>query len=335
MPFNRLVLILLIACALSVSAHAQTAELREMATYTSSTSTLTQGFTQIINRTIEWDELAYGLVEKKIQPPFAKNRSKRLSVELRARYKELNDKLEKLSDSPKISIGPNTNQRIKNNLSAARLVRDMAYDSIVDGEKLVVAALNEDPDVFEQIQHLSIKRLFVHLKGQQSLLEDHIKIERKNSFTFYLANSYKTTTDILVLFLSSVLENPDHSLADISLMIDEAKTLHQQGKKYIEQGRKTARQQQDIYTLLPQKKEEMKKLKEVLIGILSQNAPASFNVEEKILDELLLFFADVSDPDNENKIDDILTDYINKITLLENERQRLAIDRQTKIANMK
>ena len=335
MAFKRLSFILLIACALTVKAQAQTADLREMATYISSTSKLTQGFTQILNRTIEWDELAHGLIEEKIKPSFAESKSKRLSVELRARYKELNDKLEKLSNAPKITIGEDANQRIENSLNAARLVRDMAYDSIVDGEKLLVAALNEDPNVFEHIQHLSLKRLFVHLKGQQSFLEDQIKIQHKNTFTYYLAQSYKATADILVLFLSSILETSDQSLANISLIIDQAKSLQKQGKNYIEQGRKIARQQQDILTLLPHKKEEMKQLKEILIGILSKNAPASFNVEEKILDEYLLFFADVSAPDNENNIDDILTDFVSKINLLENERQRLTIERQTKIANLK
>ncbi|NVK17585.1 MAG: hypothetical protein HWE30_02690 [Methylocystaceae bacterium] len=64
MHSQKLLVVLFMMCSFTLKAHAQTAELAKIATYTSSVNKITQGFSQIVNRTNEWDELAIALLEK-------------------------------------------------------------------------------------------------------------------------------------------------------------------------------------------------------------------------------------------------------------------------------
>ncbi|NVK17584.1 MAG: hypothetical protein HWE30_02685 [Methylocystaceae bacterium] len=273
-------------------------------------------------------------LKNKIDASFAELRSQRLSVELRSKYKELSDNLDNLPPAPKTSLGHNTNERVANTVLMAEISRDMSLDCIRDGEELITAALEGETDIFVQINQNTMKRLLGHFNSQLTLYENHLTLEKKSSFSYYLTQSYKASTELLILFLKTAINDTDLSHDSLQTMMEEAKVLHKNGQDYIDQGRKQTSQQRMIFTVIPAKNEEIKKMKEVLIEVLSQNVPASFHIEEKLLEELMTFFSFTNEQNGITDIDVVLNDFINKVTLLENERQRLALERQNKIANL-
>ena len=99
---------------------AQYEGIQEGAEYGARVNTITNGFMDIINRSMGWDDLAYGVLEGHVSGEYAQRKSRQLSVELRAAYRRLSDELRALPEPPVVPADPKTQARLRNLRSMAR-----------------------------------------------------------------------------------------------------------------------------------------------------------------------------------------------------------------------
>lgn len=133
-----------------------------------------------------------------------------------------------------------------------------------------------------------------------------------------------------VLILETAIKT--HETNDLQLLDavqPQLREIYEQGIAHVEDGRNAANEMRDYLALQQPRTDQESRLKEVLIDMLDDNVPEAFDVEERYL---IAFFQMGSSADilNESELDSLML----QVTLLEDERARLTLERQNAIAGL-
>ncbi len=309
---------------------AQYEGLQESAEYGERVTTITKGFMEIINRSMDWDDLAYGVLEGHVSDEYAQRKSRQLSIELRAAYRRLSDELRALPEPPAFAADPKIPARLRNLRSMARGAEDMAYSLIRSGEDLVEAAIAGAPGVFAELKTRGMEVLLGQLKQQLGMIDVAIAIEEEGRWVHHQYSAIKASTRMMTLFLQAAIEAAKAGdFQAINAIQPQVKALYEQGLIHIEDGRKNAVQQYRTVAAQLSETDFEQRLKKILAGIFADNVPEAFDIEERYLIEIFEFVSNI-----EMLNDDDIQDFMSKIALLEGERARLTLERQHKIAVM-
>ena len=312
----------------STAVSAQLDLIQEVAAYSRQVNQITQQFAGIVQRTIEYDNLAYDVLEGEVEGAAADRRLSELSKELWALHERGKGQLEALPAPPASIERADHRVRIENIRAMAVASEEMARSSISSGEELVQAAIAGDEDVFNRIEIRSTELVISQLRQQSALYDVHLSNDNDRQFNYYLTAAMKSETEALIAILGSTVERlrSDHATS-MTQIKPEVQAWIDQGLAYIETGRKVTRNALAHYRSAKPKNAAERHLQAVLIEILEGNAPRSFEVEAQILREI----AGLGERDFALEEDE-LDAFTVRLSGLERERARLVLERQQRLA---
>ena len=307
---------------------AQLDQVREGAAYAQRVNELNARFVSLINRTVEYDDLAYGIVAGDVSPSYARRQARKLSVELWSTYKTLTDELQGVRAPPASVEDRALRGRLSNLRSMVDTAKDMARSSIASGEGLVDAAISGDPGVLNESVIRNLKVITAQLKQQIALLDVQLAYEDEKSFNYPLTAAMKVGIEAIIVLLHASLEiYNEGTVEDLSDAKAGVERLIETGFEYVDTGRINARRlRRGLMAETPISSEE-ERMKRVLIDLLEHNIPRAFEVEERILLEISKL-AQTFELQSDEDLDAFLT----KISLLEQDRIQLLLERQRRIA---
>ena len=309
---------------------AQYEGIQEGAEYGVRVNTITAGFTDIINRSAGWDDLAYGVLEGHVSEEYAQRQSRQLSVELRAAFKRLSDELRALPEPPASAADPKIPFRLRNLRAMARGTEDMAYSFIRSGEDLVEAAIAGDPGVFVKLETRGLEIFLGQMKQQMALIDVSIAIEEEGRWVHHQYSAMKAGYGMLVLFLQAAIETTETGdFQEIKAIQPQVKVLYEQGLIHVEDGREHVLELHRNFAAYSPETDTERRFNEMLTELLADNMPKAFEVEERLLFEVFDFIANVEMLDEED-----IQDFTTKLVLLEEERVHLTLERQKRVAEM-
>lgn len=166
-------------------AHAQFEGLQQGAEYGVRVNTITRDFLALANRSIEYDDLAYSVLEGQVTKEYAQRKLQRLSVELRAIYTRLSDQLRSLPGPPTSVADPAIRGRLPNLRAMARNSEEFAESFISQGERLVEAAIAGEPGVFGELEVRGIKVLIGQFEQTMGAINVQLAYEQEGSWVYH------------------------------------------------------------------------------------------------------------------------------------------------------
>ncbi len=186
-------------------------DLRKGAAYLSAVNQLVAKVADLTNQTIEYDNLAGAVAEGKINSEFAQTQLRSLSARLRREHVKLQSQIDQLPPPPPDIRHKNISQSIK----YARRTLDELFSflklAIVDGEKIVDAALRGDDDILAKISERQLKAYLANVNRQIGTLQMEALNQKKGSISYYLYNflsEYYQTMIIPIKYQIQTLESP-------------------------------------------------------------------------------------------------------------------------------
>ncbi len=315
--------------ASSIAVSAQLDLIQQVAAYSRQVNQIAQQFAGIVNRTIEYDNLAYEVLEGKVAGEAADRRVRDLSAELWALHEQCKGQLKALPGPPSSIERPDLRARLANIRAMAEAFEEMARTSIASGEELVQAAIAGDEGVFDRIEIRSTELMIAQLRQQSALYDVHLSNDKDRQFNYYLTAAMKSETEALIVILGSTVERlRSGNVESLSEAKSEVQAWIDKGLAYIEAGQAVTRTALTRYRSATPKTAAEKHLQVILIEILEGNAQRSFDVEAQILREI----ADLGTQDflvEEAELDAFTA----RLTGLEQERARLVLERQQRLAS--
>ncbi len=333
LPATRLLFALfLLLAGPATGAFAQVDQVRQMAAYSQRVNGVAARFGELINRTMEYDNLAYGVVDGQVGAADARRQVGELSPALWADFERLNDELAAVPEPPVLPDIRKAEGLLRNVRDMARAARDSARDFIESGEKLVEAALLGDPSVLADLETRELERI-VALFGQQiALYEVQIAYATEGAWNYHLDGAVKTGLQALVLMVQATLQAAGEESFDTDLLDAErvkAEALIRDGLRQVAAGRASADKLRRQLAAAQGGTAEERRLTQVLVEIFDDNLPQAFDVEARALATLSEFVARYG-----FQSDQELEVFFTKYTELESERARLVLERQRRIAEL-
>ena len=312
----------------SFAALAQLNLVQEIAAYSRQVNQVTQHFAGIVNRTIEYDNLAYDVIEGKLTGDAADRRLQALSAELWALHGQGRGQLEALPGPPASVERQDYRVRLENIRAMADAAEVMARTSITSGEELVRAAIAGDADVFNRIEIRSTELMISQLRQQSALYDVHLANDNERQFNYYLTAAMKSETEALIVILDSIVRRLQSGNTEVTTSAKpEVQAWIDKGLSHIEAGRDTTRKALLRYRSASPRNAAEKQLLPILIEILEGNAQESFEVEAQILREIAALSAkDYLMEDGE------LDAFTVRLTELEQKRAQLVLERQQRLS---
>lgn len=312
--------------ALSQQAH----QIPELAAYSRQVNQIAVQYGKIFNRTIEYDSLAYSLFDGTLSSNEADRQARALSEELWVQYNRLSEQLDALPSIPGSVKSEKLRVRFETNRAMAGSSRELARTSIISGEELVQAAIAGDEDVINRVEIRSTELLASQMRHQATLYDLQLSTEDKWQVNYYLTAAIKSETEALILILGAISQGLKSGNAeDFSDAIPQVRSWLAKGHGYIDTGRKVAHGMIQHLRASTTRNPVEQRLTVAVIEILERNVPESFEVEAKILSEIASF--------NEKGYvleKDELDAFAVRLTGLEEERGRLLLERQRRLAEL-
>ncbi len=310
---------------------AQLDQVRESAAYALRVNELNASFLLLMNRTVEYDDLAEGIVVGDVSASYARRQARNLSVELWSTYKRLTDKLQVVPAPPASIQNRSMRGRLSNLRSMANTSKEMARSFISSGEGLVEAAISGDPGVLDELQIRGIKVMTAQLEQQIAHFDVQLAYENEKSFAYPLTAAMKFGVEAVVVMLHATLEayNKDtiEALSDAKAV---AARLVETGFEFVDNGRTVTRKLRRKLMANTPENSDGKYNNQLIMDMLEHNISQAFEVEERILREISGLVQDY-----ELLSDEDLDSFMNKTVLLEQERMRLLLERQRRVAEMR
>ena len=328
----RRLIVLLFWATWSTTAAAQVdqSQLKEIAAYAQQVNEISVQFGVLVDRTTEYDDLVYGVTEGRVAPEDAGPQGRALSAELWAAHRQFSDRLAALPAPPASIRDQTIRARLDNIRDVAETSQEAARVFITWGEELLQSAISGDADVVDEIDKKNIKLIIAHLNRQDSAFDFELGYADKRQFSYFLTKTMKSSVLAITAILNGALDILETGEdGSFGVARSEAMFWISTGIDDIQKGRGVlaAGLQQLKAASMPGSAQQ--RLKQVLIELMESNVPQSFDVEERILQEISDFVEGF-----EALSDEELEAFMDKVTALETERAQLMIERQRRMASL-
>jgi hypothetical protein len=311
-------------------------EVKESGKYLVAVNNLVARTSQLLNQSSSFDDIAFGLTEKKIDGGFARRQARSLSARLRQELITIRRKTEALPPLPtEVNF-----KKLKTTMRIARKTLEESVqflgNSIESGESIVRAALDGKEGVVAKIEVRRLQRNLATFNRQIGNLQLQVLNERPGSMNFYLYKFFTEYYKVITVPLEYLLDQIEDKqiVRDVSIKSTHTIVLSHidNAFDYVRKGRHAFTKTLKSVNKLPIRQPKDRKNKEVLVKMLN-TFPESFDSCEKIL-SILEKFTEQMVKYKFDVPDDIANDYFVAISTLESEINQQFIDRQKMIAQM-
>lgn len=320
------------------SANSQTTDdARKTTEYLVKVNALTARLADLANQSVEYDNLAYAILEEDISVEFAKRHMLVVSTRLRQELTIIENLARQVPPPPSdVEF-----ERFNNSMFYAEKVMQEnlgALEMLIEnGEEIVFAAIEGDQDVFNRIEVRQLRQLLGTMTQQISTLQMELANQEPNSANFHLYGAMAKYYETNSIFLSTVLEvteNPDVDFfQSFSQMIENSQATIDQGYRHIRNGRNSAKETQQELSQLKAKSEVDVHNKSLILEAY-KTFDQSFDVAQKLMELVDGYISDFVEyefviPDEK------ITTFQIEATALEKETNRIMLARQELIQGVK
>ena len=330
-----MLLMLLQACAGAVAPPAGSSDPSEVAAQARQINLVASRFENLINRTAAYDSLAYGVRDEEVSPTKASEDARKLSDELRREHEGLSAELRRQAQTSEALQAEDWREGLDNLVAVAENQRESSRAFIELGEALVEAAVAGDLEGLRQTEARRLRRFDSHLEQQLALIDVQLAQEDRRDATYYLTAAARSQVQALRALMDAALKvHGSGQPADAEEQRGDAERWIRLGLGHVATGRE----------ILPRNLRDVRssgtarrigtRYQRVVIELLEENYPKSFDAEERILQEMkasvdLLF---LPREEGRDPVAGELAALIDRINELSRERTRLTLERQQRVA---